>query len=152
MVLKFAGLTYEILQTGKAGIRLNWMGRLRLALDSAKGLTYLHELANPAIIHRVIKLNHILLDDHLNAKVVDFGLSKLLGDDGKGYISTQVKGTLGYMHPEYYMTQQVTDKGDVYSFGVVLFELLTARSPIQRGKYIVRQVSEVFVLECDHVK
>lgn len=70
------------------------MKRLRLALDSANGVTYLHELANPPIIHRDIKSNNILLDDHLNAKVADFGLSKLLGDESKGYVSTQVKGTL----------------------------------------------------------
>nr|XP_043619913.1 leucine-rich repeat receptor protein kinase HPCA1-like [Erigeron canadensis] len=130
--------------SGKTGIRLNWMWRLRVALDSAKGLTYLHELANPPIIHRDIKSNNILLDHHLNAKVADFGLSKLLGEEGKGYVSTQVKGTLGYMDPEYYTTQQLTEKSDVYSFGVVLLELLTARSPIRKGKYIVKEVSEVF--------
>lgn len=75
-------------------MRLDWMKRLKLTLDSAKGLTYLHELANPPIIHRDVKSVNILLDDHLNAKVADFGLSKLLGDESKGYVSTQVKGTL----------------------------------------------------------
>ncbi|XP_023756267.1 leucine-rich repeat receptor protein kinase HPCA1 isoform X1 [Lactuca sativa] len=128
--------------TGKAGMRLDWVKRLRAALDSAKGLTYMHELANPPIIHRDIKSTNILLDDNLIAKVADFGLSKLLGDDSKGYVSTQVKGTLGYMDPEYYMTQQLTEKSDVYSFGVVLLELLTARSPIHKGKFIVKEVNE----------
>ncbi|KAI3509125.1 hypothetical protein L1887_24151 [Cichorium endivia] len=80
--------------SGKAGMRLDWMKRLRAALDSAKGLTYMHELANPPIIHRDIKSTNILLDDNWTAKVADFGLSKLLGDDSKGYVSTQVKGTL----------------------------------------------------------
>ncbi|CAH1444131.1 unnamed protein product [Lactuca virosa] len=127
--------------SGKSGMRLNWMKRLTIALDSAKGLTYLHELANPPIIHRDIKSNNILVDDQLIAKVADFGLSKLLGDS-KDYVSTQVKGTLGYMDPEYYMTQQLTEKSDVYSFGVVLLELLTARPPIHKGKYIVREVNE----------
>ncbi|CAH1444132.1 unnamed protein product [Lactuca virosa] len=128
--------------TGKAGMRLDWVKRLSAALDSAKGLTYMHELANPPIIHRDIKSTNILLDDNLIAKVADFGLSKLLGDDSKGYVSTQVKGTLGYMDPEYYMTQQLTEKSDVYSFGVVLLELLTARSPIHKGKFIVKEVNE----------
>ncbi|KAI3752091.1 hypothetical protein L2E82_23263 [Cichorium intybus] len=128
--------------SGKAGMRLDWMKRLRAALDSAKGLTYMHELANPPIIHRDIKSTNILLDDNWTAKVADFGLSKLLGDDSKGYVSTQVKGTLGYMDPEYYMTQQLTEKSDVYSFGIVLLELLTARSPIHRGKFIVRVIND----------
>ncbi|KAF5803154.1 putative protein kinase RLK-Pelle-LRR-VIII-1 family [Helianthus annuus] len=138
-------LTYCVLllfNSGIAGMKLSWMKRLEIALGSAKGLTYLHELANPPIIHRDIKSNNILLDDHMNAKVADFGLSKLLGDESKGYVSTQVKGTLGYMDPEYYMTQQLTEKSDVYSFGIVLLELLTARSPIYKGKYIVREVKE----------
>ncbi|XP_047977471.1 leucine-rich repeat receptor protein kinase HPCA1-like [Salvia hispanica] len=128
--------------TGKSGFRLDWSKRLRIALDAARGLSYLHELANPPIIHRDVKSTNILLDENLNAKVADFGLSKLLGDTGKGYVTTQVKGTLGYMDPEYYMTQQLTDKSDVYSFGVVLLELVTARAPIQSGKHIVRLVHE----------
>jgi hypothetical protein len=126
--------------SGNLGMRLNWIKRLKAALDSARGLSYLHELANPPIIHRDVKSTNILLDDNFNAKVADFGLSKLLGDTGKGYVTTQVKGTLGYMDPEYYMTQQVTDKSDVYSFGVVLLELVTARAPIHQGKYIVKEV------------
>ena len=70
------------------------MRRLRIALDSAKGLAYMHELANPPIIHRDIKSTNILLDDRLNAKVADFGLSKLMEDTSKSYVSTQVKGTM----------------------------------------------------------
>ena len=75
-------------------MQLDWMRRLGIALDAARGLTYLHELASPPIIHRDVKSNNILLDDHFNAKVADFGLSKLLSDEDKGYVSTQVKGTL----------------------------------------------------------
>ncbi|XP_027187019.1 leucine-rich repeat receptor protein kinase HPCA1-like isoform X3 [Cicer arietinum] len=125
---------------GKSGIRLDWIRRLKIALGAARGLDYLHELANPPIIHRDVKSTNILLDERLNAKVSDFGLSKPLGDGAKGYITTQVKGTMGYLDPEYYMTQQLTEKSDVYSFGVLMLELVTARRPIERGKYIVKVV------------
>ncbi|KAL5097602.1 hypothetical protein RYX36_001929 [Vicia faba] len=126
--------------SGKSGIRLDWIRRLKIALGVARGLDYLHEHANPPIIHRDVKSTNILLDERLNAKVSDFGLSKPLGDGAKGYITTQVKGTMGYLDPEYYMTQQLTEKSDVYSFGVLMLELITAKRPIERGKYIVKVV------------
>lgn len=129
--------------SGKTGIRLDWVRRLKVALGAARGLAYLHELANPPIIHRDIKSSNILLDERLNAKVADFGLSKPMGDSETGHlthVTTQVKGTMGYMDPEYYMTQQLTEKSDVYSFGVVMLELLTGRRPIEKGKYVVREV------------
>ncbi|KAG6735581.1 hypothetical protein POTOM_061781 [Populus tomentosa] len=121
--------------SGKTGIRLDWVRRLKVALGAARGLAYLHELANPPIIHRDIKSTNILLDESLNAKVADFGLSKLMGDSERGHVTTQ-----GYLDPEYYMTLQLTEKSDVYSFGVVMLELLTGRRPIERGKYVVREV------------
>ncbi|KAJ4766781.1 Leucine-rich repeat protein kinase family protein [Rhynchospora pubera] len=126
--------------SGKSGVHLDWRRRLRVALGAAKGIAYLHELADPPIVHRDIKSSNVLLDENLNAKVSDFGLSKSLGADGKGQITTQVKGTMGYLDPEYYMTQQLTDKSDVYSFGVLLLELITGKKPLERGRYIVREV------------
>ncbi|GLU06073.1 hypothetical protein SLE2022_231360 [Rubroshorea leprosula] len=133
------GSLYETL-SGKSGIRLDWTRRLKIALGAAKGLAYLHELANPPIIHRDIKSTNVLLDQRLTAKVADFGLCKLVSDSEKGHVTTQVKGTMGYLDPEYYMTQQLTEKSDVYSFGVLLLEMITGRRPIERGKYIVKEV------------
>uniref|UniRef100_A0A0D9XQS7 non-specific serine/threonine protein kinase n=1 Tax=Leersia perrieri TaxID=77586 RepID=A0A0D9XQS7_9ORYZ len=126
--------------TGKSGVRLDWKRRLRVLLGAAKGIAYLHELANPPIVHRDIKSSNILLDGNLHTKVSDFGLSKPLNQDGRGQVTTQVKGTMGYLDPEYYMTQQLTEKSDVYSFGVLLLEVITARKPLERGRYIVREV------------
>ncbi|CAN6466045.1 unnamed protein product [Victoria cruziana] len=126
--------------SGRTGICLDWKRRVKIALDSARGLTYLHELADPPIIHRDVKSTNILLDEDLTAKVADFGLSKLISDTERQHVSTQVKGTLGYLDPEYYMTQQLTYKSDVYSFGVVMLELITAKPPIESGRYVVREV------------
>ncbi|GLT65780.1 hypothetical protein SLA2020_381910, partial [Shorea laevis] len=133
------GSLYETL-SGKSGIRLDWTRRLKIALGAARGLAYLHELANPPIIHGDIKSTNILLDQRLTAKVADFGLSKPISDSEKGHVTTQVKGTTGYLDPEYYMTQQLTEKSDVYSFGVLLLELVAGRRTIEGGKYIVREV------------
>ncbi|CAM8924578.1 unnamed protein product [Rhodiola kirilowii] len=132
--------------SGRSGIHLDWKKRLRIALGSARGIAYLHDLADPPIIHRDIKSTNILLDEKLVAKVADFGLSKLVSDTGKGHVSTQVKGTLGYLDPEYYMTQQLSEKSDVYSFGVFMLELITGKQPIEKGKYIVREVRTVLNL------
>ncbi|KAL6529486.1 hypothetical protein OROGR_015109 [Orobanche gracilis] len=109
---------------------LNWETRLRIALETAKGLEYLHEHISPPVIHRDFKSSNILLDKTFHAKVSDFGLAKLGSEKAGGHVSTRVLGTQGYVAPEYALTGHLTIKSDVYSYGVVLLELLTGRVPV----------------------
>ncbi|KAF5760395.1 putative protein kinase RLK-Pelle-Extensin family [Helianthus annuus] len=110
--------------------KLEWEIRLRIALEAAKGLEYLHEHVTPPVIHRDFKSSNILLDNSFHAKVSDIGLAKLGSYRAGGHVSTRVLGTQGYVAPEYALTGHLTTKSDVYSYGVVLLELLTGRVPV----------------------
>ncbi|XP_050224389.1 PTI1-like tyrosine-protein kinase At3g15890 [Mercurialis annua] len=110
---------------------LDWTRRINIAIGSAEGLAYLHHKANPHIIHRDIKASNVLLDTEFQAKVADFGFAKLI-PEGVTHLTTRVKGTLGYLAPEYAMWGKVSDSCDVYSFGILLLEIFSARKPLEK--------------------
>ncbi|TVU20528.1 hypothetical protein EJB05_36741, partial [Eragrostis curvula] len=140
---EYLALVYEYMPEGtlqehiagnsRNGILLTWRQRLKIALESAQGLEYLHRGCNPPLVHRDVKATNILLNSKLEAKIADFGLSKAFNLDNDTHISTNsLVGTPGYVDPEYQATMQPTTKSDVYSFGVVLLELVTGRPAILR--------------------
>ncbi|KAJ6883185.1 receptor-like kinase TMK4 [Populus alba x Populus x berolinensis] len=108
---------------------LTWKQRITIALDVARGVEYLHSLAQQSFIHRDLKTSNILLGDDMRAKVADFGLVKN-APDGKYSVETRLAGTFGYLAPEYAATGRVTSKVDVYAFGVVLMEIITGRKAV----------------------
>ncbi|CAN8295270.1 unnamed protein product [Cochlearia groenlandica] len=128
-------LAYEFATMGSLhdilhGPTLDWITRVKIAVDAAKGLEYLHDKTQPSVIHRDIRSSNVLLFQDYKAKISDFNLSNQAPDNAARLHSTKVLGTFGYHAPEYAMTGQLTHKSDVYSFGVVLLELLTGRKPV----------------------
>ncbi|XP_024542048.1 LRR receptor-like serine/threonine-protein kinase FEI 2 isoform X1 [Selaginella moellendorffii] len=111
---------------------LNWNHRMKAAIGSARGISYLHHDCSPRIVHRDIKSSNILLDSNFEPHVSDFGLAKLLNEN-QSHMTTIVAGTFGYLAPEYMQSGRVTEKSDVYSFGVVLLELLSGKRPTDPG-------------------
>ncbi|XP_047045324.1 putative leucine-rich repeat receptor-like protein kinase At2g19210 [Lolium rigidum] len=139
---EYMALVYEYMSEGTLrehiegsqyhGECLPWKQRLRIALESAQGLEYLHKGCNPPLIHRDVKATNILLNTRMEAKIADFGLSKAFNSDCDHVSTDTVVGTPGYVDPEYHATMQLTVKSDVYSFGVVLLELVTGKPAILR--------------------
>ncbi|KQJ92683.1 probable LRR receptor-like serine/threonine-protein kinase At1g67720 [Brachypodium distachyon] len=128
------GTLKEHLRGGPNDVKItSWVKRLEIAEDAAKGIEYLHTGCSPTIIHRDVKSSNILLDKNMRAKVADFGLSKPAVDGS--HVSSIVRGTVGYLDPEYYISQQLTEKSDIYSFGVILLELISGHEPISSDNF-----------------
>ncbi|XP_051188806.1 PTI1-like tyrosine-protein kinase 1 [Lolium perenne] len=165
VVYEFAtmGSLHDILHGRKGvlgaqpGPALDWMQRVKIAVDAAKGIEYLHEKVQPSIVHRDIRSSNVLLFEDYRAKLADFNLSNQSPDMAARLHSTRVLGSFGYHAPEYAMASLQSQKSDVYSFGVVLLELLTGRKPVDhtmpRGQqslvtWAIPRLTEDRVKEC----
>ncbi|KAM5546878.1 putative serine/threonine-protein kinase PBL11 [Rosa sericea] len=124
------GLVGYCEEPGKKWISLSWRQRVNIAIGAAKGIAHLHEGVNPSIIHRDIKPSNILIGDGFEAKVSDFGLVKSgpVGDDS--HVSSQIKGTPGYLDPAYCASFHLSQFSDVYSFGIILLQLVSSRPAV----------------------
>lgn len=124
------------------GVVLDFSVRLDIAIDIAHALTYLHVYAERPVIHRDVKASNILLTRSFRAKVADFGFARIGSlDSDETDVSTQVKGTAGYLDPEYLKSYQLSFKSDVYSFGILLIEILTGRRPIEPYKVLQEKIT-----------
>ncbi|KAH9623623.1 hypothetical protein KSS87_008598 [Heliosperma pusillum] len=151
-------LVYEYIENGTLSQHLRgsdkpvlpWTARVQIALDSARGLEYIHEHTVPVYIHRDIKSPNILIDKNFRAKVADFGLTKLV-EVGNASLPSGLQGTFGYMPPEYAQFGDVSPKVDVFAFGVVLYELISGKQavvkesgPLSQPKAIVSLFEDIF--------
>ncbi|GKC44043.1 G-type lectin S-receptor-like serine/threonine-protein kinase LECRK3 [Tanacetum coccineum] len=125
----------------------SWAERIRMAIDIAHGILYLHEECETTIIHCDIKPQYILMDEYTCAKISDFGLAKLLEHD-QTRTSTLIRGTRGYVAPEWYKNLPVIVKADVYSFGIVLFEILCCSRSVENNFPVVEAILEEWVYDC----
>ncbi|RDX62971.1 Wall-associated receptor kinase-like 9, partial [Mucuna pruriens] len=140
------GNLFEYLHKQNEDLPITWDMRLRIAIEVAGALFYLHSSAAQPIYHRDIKSTNILLDEKYKAKVADFGASRMVSIEAT-HLTTVVQGTFGYLDPEYFHTSQFTEKSDVYSFGVVLVELLTGQKPISSLRPVeARSLTSYFIL------
>ncbi|ESW13610.1 hypothetical protein PHAVU_008G211100 [Phaseolus vulgaris] len=148
-------LVYEYIDNGNLGQYLHgigkdplpWSSRVQIALDSARGLEYIHEHTVPVYIHRDVKSANILIDKNFRGKVADFGLTKLI-EVGGSTLHTRLVGTFGYMPPEYAQYGDVSPKVDVYAFGVVLYELISAKNAVLKtGEYVAESKGLVALFE-----
>ncbi|XP_021734589.1 probable LRR receptor-like serine/threonine-protein kinase At5g63710 isoform X2 [Chenopodium quinoa] len=145
--MKNLSVAYQLrdLKPGEEG--LDWPRRKKIAFGTAHGLEYLHEHCNPKIIHRDLKAANILLDDNFEAVLGDFGLAKLV-DAKLTHVTTQVRGTMGHIAPEYLSTGKSSEKTDVFGYGITLLELMTG----QRAIDLSRLEEEEDVILVDHIK
>ncbi|XP_048445427.1 LRR receptor-like serine/threonine-protein kinase RGI3 [Pyrus x bretschneideri] len=137
----------SLLHDGCAGL-VEWDTRFRIASGVAEGLAYLHHDCQPAILHRDVKAQNILLGDRYEAVLADFGLARLVEDDPNGPFSAnpQFAGSYGYIAPEYACMLKITAKSDVYSYGVVLLEIITGKRPVDPsftdGQHVIQWVRD----------
>ncbi|KAL8106344.1 hypothetical protein AgCh_029939 [Apium graveolens] len=156
-------LVYEYVSNGSLGDHLHdpllkghqplsWTARTQIALNTAKGIEYIHDHTKSRYVHRDIKTTNILLDERLRAKVADFGLAKLVGRTNEDdFVATRLVGTPGYLPPECVKELQVTTKTDVFAFGVVLAELITGQRALIRDnrepnkmKSLITVINQIF--------
>lgn len=153
-------LVYEYMENGSLKEHLHasgkppmsWRTRIQIAADVATALEYLHFYCDPPLCHRDIKSSNILLDGNFVAKVADFGLAHAAPSGAIKFepINTDIRGTPGYMDPEYVTTQELTQKSDIYSYGVLLLELITARRAVYENKNLVEWAQQ-YITTCSRL-